>query len=366
MTESATLRLMLTLAYDGTFFRGWAAQPGLRTCQGVIESALATIARHPLRLTVAGRTDAGVHAAHQVAHVDFPVSVWHTLVRTPRPTPTDVACQALTRRLNSLLARSYGQWMRERGLEAPTGTSDLVITATRAVSADFDARFSALGRAYTYRVTTGTPQPRNRHDVYAVPGPLDIAAMNEAAAALLGEHDFLAFCKPREGATAIRTLRRLDVHAVGNIVEFHVEADAFCHSMVRSLVGALLDVGHGRDVTWPAQLLAAASRTQAAPLAPAHGLSLEGITYPPEDQWAAQAARARRRRDEVQPADTQPAGAQPEGAQPADAQPAEDAQPAGAQPTATGSVPVRNAQPQRHQSHTGEAQATNPDAGCCE
>ena len=123
--------------------------------------------------------------------------------------------------------------------------------------------------------------------------------MNEAGAALLGEHDFLGFCRPREGATTIRTLRTLHAErdAEGTLV-FRVEADAFCHSMVRSLVGALLLVGSGaRDVDYPAQILRARSRSEAAPIAPAHGLTLEGVEYPDPSQWGARAEQARARRD---------------------------------------------------------------------
>lgn len=297
--EESTLRLRLDLAYDGTFFRGWAAQPGLRTCQGELESAVATIARHPISVTVAGRTDAGVHAAHQVVHLDFPKVAWDRLLRHPQPAPDDLAAGALVRRINALLARQYAQWMRQRDLAVPQGSSDIVVHSASAVTHDFDARFSALSRTYIYRVGAGTPQPTRRHDVVWVGNTLDVQAMNEAARPLLGEHDFLSFCKPRQGATTIRTLTRLDaeVNSEG-IIEFHVAADAFCHSMVRSLVGALLDVGRGGDVHEPARLLDACTRHTAAPIAPAHGLTLEGVAYPHEEMWAQQAKSARRRRDE--------------------------------------------------------------------
>lgn len=297
--SAAVVRLRIELAYDGTFFRGWAAQPGLRTCQGGLESALETIARVPVGVTVAGRTDAGVHAAHQVVHVDFPLESWQALLREPRPAPTALLEAAIKRRVNMLLARQYGQWMRERSLTTPKGSADLVVRTVRCVSADFDARFSALGRRYIYRVGVGDLLPVRRHDVYWVGECLDVDAMNEAARVLLGEHDFLSFCKPRQGATTIRTLERLEARQSGDgIVEFYVQADAFCHSMVRSLVGALLDVGRGGAIERPGQLLAACSRELAAPIAPAHGLTLAGVDYPAEEDWAAQAKRACRRRDE--------------------------------------------------------------------
>ena len=285
-------RVRFTLAYDGTHFRGWAMQPGLRTVQGVFEQALQTICRQPLSLTVAGRTDAGVHARAQVAHADIPASFWEEW-----PAKTT----ALTRRLNSLLSHDYGTWMTEHGLDVPRGTSDVVISCTEAVGEDFDARFSALSRTYRYRVAEivpGTPvAPLSRWDTWWVSASLDEASMQTAAQALLGEHDFLSFCKPREGATTVRTLQRLDVQRVGDHIEYVVSADAFCHSMVRSLVGALVQVGAGRRaVSWPAELLRLRSRQQAAPLAPPQGLTLEEVTYPPAAQWRArqQVSRARR------------------------------------------------------------------------
>lgn len=299
MRRQPTVRLRLELAYDGTFFRGWAAQPGLRTCQGELEQALETIARTPVTVTVAGRTDAGVHASHQVVHVDFPEAKWGSLVREPSPAPQHVLEAAIVRRLNALLARQYGQWMGQRSLQVPLGTSDLVIHEAIRVDEAFDARFSALGRRYIYRVGCGAMQPVRRHDVYWVGESLDLDAMNAAAAPLLGEHDFLSYCKPRDGATTIRTLTRLEVRpASEGIIEFYVEADAFCHSMVRSLVGALLPVGLGGDRGVPERLLQACTRWSAAPIAPAHGLTLAGVDYPEAGEWERQARLARRRRDE--------------------------------------------------------------------
>ncbi|WP_374215889.1 tRNA pseudouridine(38-40) synthase TruA [Frankia sp. AiPs1] len=214
-TRAAGLvRLRLDIAYDGTPFAGWARQPGQRTVQGDVEDALIRVARLPaVRLTVAGRTDSGVHAAGQVAHVDL---------------PTDVPLGGLARRLNGVLDRS----VRVTGLApAPAG---------------FDARFSALSRRYAYRITDAPygAEPLRRFDTLAWPRPVDVPAMAAAALLLVGEHDFAAFCRRREGATTVRTLLRLDVlRRPDGVVVADVEADAFCHSMVRALVGALLAVG---------------------------------------------------------------------------------------------------------------------------
>ncbi|QWW20746.1 tRNA pseudouridine(38-40) synthase TruA [Schaalia sp. 19OD2882] len=304
---SLTPRVRLDLAYDGTRFHGWAAQPGTLTVQGMLEDALETLVGQRLSVTVAGRTDAGVHARHQVVHVDLPRSAWERLVRTPaadagpeRDGEQD-RCTALVRRLNALLALAAAQWFRERGLACPKGVTDVLIHRAGVVSTDFDARFAATGRAYAYRVVPGGHRdPLRRHDVVWVDAALDVPLMAEAGRALLGEHDFLSYCRPREGATTSRTLTRLDVEEdPQGIITFRVEADAFCHSMVRSLVGALLEVGRGRRAPeWPAELLAAASRESAAPVAPPHGLTLERVDYPQAQEWAARVSQARRRRDE--------------------------------------------------------------------
>lgn len=264
------MRIRLDLAYDGTDFSGWARQPGLRTVQGVLEEALSTLFRTEIALTVAGRTDAGVHATGQVAHFDCTAERLSAL--TPRNradfTPAD-----LVRRLARLSPPDVRVF---RATEAPEG---------------FDARFAALRRHYRYRVSTARfgVMPARARDTLAWPRALDVAAMNAAAELLLGEQDFRAFCKRRDGATTIRELQRLnwtteepDVHVVA------VSADAFCHSMVRSLVGALLAVGEGRRPPgWPAGLLAEAGRSSAVSVAPAHGLTLIGVDYPPDAELAA-------------------------------------------------------------------------------
>lgn len=298
---AATVRVRLDLAYDGGAFSGWAAQPGLRTVEGVLGRALTTVLRHPVRLTVAGRTDAGVHAAAQVAHLDVPASAWRRLPGRSDRDPQD----ALLTRLAGVLAREAQVSSRAGVLSpVPRGASDLVVTGARRVPGGFDARFSALERRYTYRIAdAGSPKdPLRRGQVLWLAAELDVEGMQASAVPLLGEHDFLSYCKPRAGASTVRTLgavawRRLPAgscHRDAGLVTLEVAADAFCHSMVRSLVGAGLAVGQGRrGAGWPADLLLARSRHDAAPVAPPHGLTLEGVTYPTDEELAAQAARAR-------------------------------------------------------------------------
>ena len=286
-------RIRLDLAYDGTFFSGWAAQPGLRTVEGVLTSALATVLREPVRLAVAGRTDAGVHAAAQVVHLDVSPEAWAAL-----PGRSDRLPEA------ALLTRMAGVLAREAQTSlprTPRGAGDVVVTGARIVPEAFDARFGALSRRYTYRIADADAprNPARRATVLWLPDRLDIEAMEASAKPLLGEHDFLSYCKPRQGATTIRTLRALEWRRVAagpdaGLVTLSVVADAFCHSMVRSLVGAGLAVGQGRrPAAWPGELLAARSRDGAAPVAPPHGLTLEEVVYPADDELAAQAERAR-------------------------------------------------------------------------
>ncbi len=265
-TAIAPVRVRLDLAYDGTDFSGWAQQPGLRTVQGVVQDALGVILRtDPPRLQVAGRTDAGVHARGQVAHADLPGEI--------------AADRLLLRRLNGLLP------------------VDVRVRAVAVAPPGFDARFSALARTYRYRIADG-PQavdPLRRREVLSWPRPLDLAAMQAACTPLVGEHDFVAFCRRREGATTLRRVLKLGWEREGDgLLVLTARADAFCHSMVRSLVGALVAVGESRyDAAWPGSLLVRRRRADEVPVVPPHGLVLEHVAYPPDDQLLARQAVTR-------------------------------------------------------------------------
>lgn len=271
------MRLRLDLAYDGTDFHGWAAQPGLRTVQGTLEAALAQVLRvERAASTVAGRTDTGVHARGQVAHLDVdPDTLVAAAGRSHRP-----PAEALLRRLNGVLPADLRV---HRVAEAPNG---------------FDARFSAVWRRYAYRIADAPAlvDPLSRRSVLAWGRPLDLPAMNEAADPLRGEHDFAAFCRRREGATTIRTL--LDLHWQRDehgLAVATVRADAFCHNMVRALVGAMIAVGEGRrEPGWTAEVLRRRERDPAVTVVHAHGLTLEEVGYPDDAGLAAQARAARR------------------------------------------------------------------------
>jgi tRNA pseudouridine38-40 synthase len=271
--EPRPVRLRIDLAYDGSGFSGWAAQPGRRTVEDVLGEALGRVLRLPCppRLTVAGRTDAGVHARGQVVHTDVPAAAW----------------------------AAVGQG-RDKGAVARLAAvlpADVRVRAVGPAPGGFDARFSALWRRYSYRVCDDPARadPLRRHETLWSFRPLDVAAMNEAALACLGEHDFAAFCRRREGATTIRALRELGWHRdEGGIAVAAVVADAFCHNMVRALVGALLAVGEGRRPPgWPAAVLAAAVRDPAVKVVAPHGLCLEEVGYPPPAELAARAAQTR-------------------------------------------------------------------------
>lgn len=286
LTLSQERRLRLDLAYDGTDFHGWAIQPGLRTVEGEISSALETIVRHPVKLTVAGRTDAGVHAAAQVAHVDVPAQSWEALPGRSDRDPAD----ALRTRLNAVLARGSAR--------GPRGTADVVINTVSIAPEGFDARFSATGRTYCYRLWDAPVIDPAERFTRLVTRELDDEAMAHSAEGLLGEHDFLSYCKPREGATTIRTLRRCDVVRDGHRVDVWLEADAFCHSMVRTIIGALIDVGEGRrGETWPRARLDEGQRERGVVVVPPHGLKLEKVTYPPQEFLATRAEQARSLRE---------------------------------------------------------------------
>jgi tRNA pseudouridine38-40 synthase len=260
------VRLRIDLAYDGTDFHGWAAQPGLRTVQGELSTAMATALRLPsVDVVCAGRTDAGVHARGQVVHAD--VATQDALI---------------LRRLNGILP------------------PDVRVRRVAEAAPGFDARFGALWRRYAYRVADA-PQaldPLARRHVLARGGALDLDAMNEASALLVGRHDFASFCKQREGATTIRTLLELSwARDESGVAVATVRADAFCHSMVRSLVGCLIAIGEvRRPVAWAGEILRAEARDPAVAVAPARGLTLEEVAYPPDDELVARAEQTRARR----------------------------------------------------------------------
>jgi tRNA pseudouridine38-40 synthase len=262
------VRIRLDLAYDGTAFHGWATQPGLRTVQGDLQTALATILRvESVAVVCAGRTDAGVHARGQVVHLDVEEA-------------PDV--DRLVRRLNGVLP------------------ADVRVRRAAVAPAGFDARFGALRRRYAYRIadTPSAVDPLTRAHVLAWPRPLDERAMNAASLLLVGRHDFASFCKQREGATTIRTLEQLWwARDESGVLVGTVVADAFCHSMVRALVGCLIAVGEGRQpVDWADEILRAATRDPAVAVVHAHGLTLEEVGYPADDELAARAEQTRARR----------------------------------------------------------------------
>lgn len=266
-----SVRVRLDVAYDGTDFAGWAIQRDQRTVQGELTEALVRVLRTDVTLTVAGRTDAGVHAAGQVAHCDLPEEVWDTLG------------PSVVRRLSGVLS------------------GDVRLRAAARAHPSFDARFAALRRRYVYRVTDAPwgAEPLRRRDTLAWPRVLDAGAMRAAAAGLLGEHDFAAFCRRREGATTIRALEEFrwdeSSEGPGRVLEAHLTADAFCHSMVRSLIGAMLAVGEGRyPADWPASLLSRSDRAGNVGVAPPHGLTLVAVEYPPDDELATRAETTRR------------------------------------------------------------------------
>ncbi|MFS3128929.1 tRNA pseudouridine(38-40) synthase TruA [Nocardioides sp. Bht2] len=273
--------MRIDLAYDGTEFKGWARQPVLRTVQGELEAALSTVLRLPAASVVcAGRTDAGVHARGQVAHIDLEDGVVAAASRTRR-SEHDLA--AVARRLNGVLP------------------ADLRVRQVSVAPEGFDARFSAIWRRYAYRIADSVEllDPLRRGHVLDWPRALDAEAMNAASRPLIGLQDFASFCKKREGATTVRTL--LDLHwdrdADGLLVGT-VRADAFCHNMVRALVGCLVAVGEGRrDTEWAVDVLRAARRDPAVAVVAAHGLTLEEVGYPAPAELAAQAERARNKRE---------------------------------------------------------------------
>jgi tRNA pseudouridine38-40 synthase len=270
--SGVAVRLRLDIAYDGTDFAGWAVQAGQRTVAGVLDEALSTVFRTQVVLRAAGRTDTGVHATGQVAHVDVPHDALpYAYPRTARPAD-EPEFLPLVRRLSRFLP------------------ADVRVLDIHRAAHGFDARFSALRRHYEYRLSTAPygVEPQAARYVTAWPRPLDIDAMAAASRELLGLHDFAAFCRHREGGTTIRDLQRLDWSRDGDRIIAAVTADAFCWSMVRSLVGALLAVGeHRREPGWCATLLSESRRSSDFAAAPPQGLTLVGVDYPPDGELEA-------------------------------------------------------------------------------
>lgn len=288
------VRLRLGIAYDGTHFSGWAKQPGQRTVQGVLDSALERLFQRvpadPLQLTVAGRTDAGVHATGQVAHLDLRnehIEALMTPKRGHEQHDADAAA-VMRRRLSGIL-----------GVD-----SDVVVFSAELVPSTFDARFSAVWRRYAYRIADSRtqPNPLRRFDTVQVSGELDVSAMQAAADTVLGLREFATFCKARDEATTIRELQQFDWRRdTDGVVIATLQADAFCHSMVRALVGGCVAAGMQRfEPGHLGELQAAATRTSEFAVMPAHGLTLTEVGYPPAEEWGirAEAIRAKRTLDD--------------------------------------------------------------------
>lgn len=303
-SEHATTRLRLDLGYDGTDFSGWAAQPGLRTVQGELEAALGILLRtDTARLTVGGRTDAGVHARGQVAHLDVhanQLAKWTGRAgeaagpETGEPGAQDLGLSPEADWLDQLRARKLNGVLKRLA-------TDIAVHSVRIVPAAFDARFSALRRRYEYRLRPAGSRrdPLTARFTADVASPLDLAAMQHAADELLGLNDFTTFCKAREGATAVRDLLCFEWRATEDgAYAARIEADAFCHSMVRAIVGAVVAVGSGRlDVGELVELRDARARSSRFTVMPAHGLSLEEIKYPEDGALFERAEQTRARRE---------------------------------------------------------------------
>ena len=258
--ESGFRRLRIDIAYDGTAFFGWATQPDQRTIQDLVEEAVARISRGDVESVVAGRTDAGVHATGQVIHIDLPDAVF----------ADGLTYRDLRYKLNRIL------------------DEDVRIMEISDAPKGFHARFSALRRIYTYKILDNNEviAPLSRYDVAPWYRPLDVDLMNKASALVLGHHDFAAFCKFKEGGTTLRSLEKYQWHrdSAGLLIA-EVVADAFCYSMVRNLVGAVVCVADGRkDPSWMAELLANKERVSDSLVFPARGLSLTRVEYPSNDE----------------------------------------------------------------------------------
>lgn len=282
--DGGLVRVRLDLAYDGTDFVGWARQPGERSVQEVLADAIAQISRLPKPpvVTCAGRTDSGVHARGQVAHVDLPVAVVG-----PRPS-ANAGAQA------AMAALAIDQFEFKLRAVLPR---DVMLRSASHAPDGFDARYSALWRQYIYRVCDDRSRldPWRRRDTLIYPRPLDMDAMNEAAGLLVGQNDFAAFCRKRVGATTIRTLLEAEwTRESPQVATLLIRADAFCHSMVRSLVGAMFNVGDGRrDLDWLREYAVNKVRGPGVTVAGARGLVLDHVEYPEDEEMAQRQAVTR-------------------------------------------------------------------------
>lgn len=290
--DGGFLRVRLDLAYDGAHFSGWAVQPGLSTVQGVIEAGLQTLLRRPARLTVAGRTDTGVHARGQVAHVDLTPGEWHGLSRGKEMTPET----AMLRRLGATISRELGASDRQRH-QVPA----VVVREVSLAPPGFDARFSALWRRYSYRIADrpGLRDPLVRGVTLWHPHEQQVDRLNDGARQLLGLQDFRSFVKPRPGATTVRELQRFVFErAEDGIITVAIQADAFCHNMVRGLIGSTLRVGSGeKEPSWLLERLHARTKEARSVLAAPHPLVLEEVRYPDDAAIGRRAEETRARRD---------------------------------------------------------------------
>ena len=263
------IRIRGKIAYDGKDFSGWGMQPDRRTVQGDLEDAISTLLRvDRVIVQCAGRTDAGVHATAQVIHFDIAEK-------------DAMEMKDLTYKINAILPE------------------DISIQELEVTTADFDARFAALSRSYEYLIYQGQRNPLLRDRAHRSYLPLDVQAMNDASQSLIGLHDFSAFCKKREGATTIRTLMKFDWSELPDgLIKVELEADAFCYSMVRGLIGAVLAIGEGKfDKAWLENYLAGKEREAHVFAAPALGLTLVDVKYPAPDEYAKRIAETLQVRD---------------------------------------------------------------------
>ena len=263
------IRIRGKIAYDGKDFSGWGMQPDRRTVQGDLEDAISTLLRvDRVIVQCAGRTDAGVHATAQVIHFDIAEK-------------DAMEMKDLTYKINAILPE------------------DISIQELEVTTSDFDARFVALSRSYEYLIYQGQRNPLLRDRAHRSYLPLNVQAMHDASQSLIGLHDFSAFCKKREGATTIRTLMKFDWSELPDgLIKVELEADAFCYSMVRGLIGAVLAIGEGKfDKAWLENYLAGKEREAHVFAAPALGLTLVDVKYPEPSEYAKRIAETLQVRD---------------------------------------------------------------------